>query len=222
MKNRQSYESQVEYITRILKNDIVLLKLKPGESLSQNSVRVAFDCSRSPVREAFIRLEKEYLVEVLPQKSTKVTLINTKKIEDFLFMRSGIEAKVLGLLDDTFPTHCISLMEKNLTQQELVLKQNPHDFIVLDNEFHSLIYQGLGKQNVWEFLKLQQTQYDRLRNLFFQKNAPFHVTIEHHHVLLDIIKNSQTKQAVEFVDIHIGKIFSIFDTILDEYSHYMQ
>ena len=222
MEEQRSDESQVDYISRILRYDIISLNLNPGETLSQNMVRTKFNSSRTPVREAFIRLEKEHLVNVLPQKSTKVTRINSAEIKDFLFMRSGIEGKVMSLLNESFPLQYITKLEKNIQQQELTSNQEAHKFIVLDNEFHALIYEGLGKHHIWNFLCSLQTGYDRLRNLFFQKEASYSITVEHHKLLLGFIKNHETQKAVDFVDNHIGNTFTIFENVIKEHAHFIE
>lgn len=215
-------ESQVEYITRILKKDIISLKLKPGDFLSQNTVRKYFNVSRTPVREAFIRLGKEHLVEVYPQQKTQVTLIDTEWVKDFLFMRSGIEIKIMELLDEHFPIAYLHKLEDNIKQQELFMDKDPSDFILLDNEFHQLIYEAFGKLRVWESICPLQAAYDRLRTLLFQKHFSFEITIEHHKLLLDFIKNKDTKEAILFVNKHIGHTFDLFEDTLKEYSFYMK
>ena len=218
----QENESQVEYVSRILKKDIISLKLKPGDVLSQNKVKELFDISRTPVREAFIKLEKEKLLEVLPQQGTKVTLIDTEWIKDFLFMRSSIEVKVIELIKDDFSDNYISKLENNIVQQDLSMDGDPNDFILLDNEFHKIIYESVGKLQIWESICPLQSSYDRLRSLFFQKHSSFEITIAHHKMLLNFIKKRNIEKAVLFVNDHIGQTFDLFEDIIKENSAYMK
>jgi GntR family transcriptional regulator, rspAB operon transcriptional repressor len=63
-------ESAREYVTRILRSNILNLNLIPGQSISENEVAELLKMSRTPVREAFIRLFQDNLIEIYPQKGT--------------------------------------------------------------------------------------------------------------------------------------------------------
>ncbi|MGI9506306.1 MAG: GntR family transcriptional regulator, partial [Geminicoccaceae bacterium] len=65
--------SLVSQIFTALKDLIVTMKLRPGELLSEKEVAEALGASRTPVREAVIRLEDMGLLEVVPKSGTYVT-----------------------------------------------------------------------------------------------------------------------------------------------------
>lgn len=72
-----------EAATRVysrLREDILRLNLAPGEPLDETRISKEFDLSRSPVREAIVRLASEGLVKALPNKTTVVAPLN---IADF-------------------------------------------------------------------------------------------------------------------------------------------
>ena len=88
-------EFQSDYITRVLRKNICFLKLYPGEVISENQISSYLNVSRTPVREAFFRLSNEGLLDIKPQRSTTVSLINLKKVKDGLFMRHVVEKEIL-------------------------------------------------------------------------------------------------------------------------------
>ena len=57
-KNKR--ETAREYVTRVLKYNIVNLNLKPGQAISENEIAELLGVSRTPVREAFLELAKAY------------------------------------------------------------------------------------------------------------------------------------------------------------------
>ena len=78
-----------------LRHAIVTLKLRPGQSFSEQEVAQQLGVSRTPVREAFIKLADAGLVEVLPQRGTFVRKISVKAVKDARFVREAIELAVL-------------------------------------------------------------------------------------------------------------------------------
>ena len=56
----------------MLRREIVEMQLRPGQALSEQEIADRFGVSRQPVREAFIKLAENQLVQVLPQRGTYV------------------------------------------------------------------------------------------------------------------------------------------------------
>ena len=79
-----------------LKEEIIDLKIEPGALISENEISRRFEVSRTPVRDVFLRLCNDGLLEVLPQRGTKVSLIDME-----LVMADGKRIQTLG--------HCFSL-----------------------------------------------------------------------------------------------------------------
>ena len=204
-------ETHADYITRILKHNIVFLQLKPGQIISENEIRVIFNVSRTPVREAFIRLSKENLLEIKPQQGTYISHLNKKSIQNFLFMRHAIELQIckeVAML--SISESYLAKLEENLQQQELLENHDPVKFITLDKQFHLLIYKSIGKEEIWTIVDSVQYAYDRLRMLFFQEECSYLITIQQHYSIFEALKNKDIKKIEELVDDHIGSQFELF------------
>jgi DNA-binding GntR family transcriptional regulator len=67
-----------------LRHDILTMSLPPGDPLDEVMIAKRFDVSRSPVREALIRLSSEGLVKTLPNKSTMVAPLNVEEFPKYL------------------------------------------------------------------------------------------------------------------------------------------
>jgi len=63
-------ENNKEYSYRVIKEAIMTLKLKPGQSISEIELAEALQISRTPIREVMAKLLEEYFVEVKPQIGT--------------------------------------------------------------------------------------------------------------------------------------------------------
>ncbi len=76
--------------SRIIRND-----LKPMTRLSEPELATEYGVSRQPVREAFITLANEGLLEIRPQRGTRVKLIDFETVLDGRFVREAVEADIV-------------------------------------------------------------------------------------------------------------------------------
>ena len=121
-----------------LRHAIVTLKLRPGQSFSEQEVAQQLRTSRTPVREAFIKLAEAGLIEVLPQRGTFVRKISLKAVKDARFVREAIELAVLreaiGQSGRRLLRHdarsCIA------AQREAAASDDLERFLALDDAFH--------------------------------------------------------------------------------------
>ncbi|MDC7249372.1 MAG: GntR family transcriptional regulator [Sphaerochaetaceae bacterium] len=82
-------------VYNILKDKILNLDYKPGRALSAVKITKEMNVSRSPAREALIKLQSDNLVEIIPQVGTKVSLINLDKLNEERFLRTSLENAAL-------------------------------------------------------------------------------------------------------------------------------
>jgi len=81
-----------------LRRAITTLELAPSESVSEKDLAQKLGVSRTPVREALIRLADEGLIDVLPQRGTFVAPIRLQDVEDAQFIREALEVAVVRRL----------------------------------------------------------------------------------------------------------------------------
>jgi DNA-binding GntR family transcriptional regulator len=96
-----------EDVYRALKRDIIMLRHRPGASLTEAELAALYGSSRVPVRESCRRLQQEGLVTSLPYKGYFVTRISLKEISDCFDLREVLE------------THTIELAARRATAEEL-------------------------------------------------------------------------------------------------------
>ncbi|HPD98348.1 MAG TPA: GntR family transcriptional regulator, partial [Synergistales bacterium] len=80
-----------EEIYRVLRNRIIGLDYKPGEVLSDRDLVAGFGTSRTPVREAILKLQKDGLVETVPRVGTFVASIDIKSVRHAYEMKKNLE-----------------------------------------------------------------------------------------------------------------------------------
>ena len=84
-------ETLTEQAYRLIEEQIVTLRLKPGDVLSEQMLSAMFKIGRTPIREALQRLAREGLITILPRKGILVSDINPRNQLLVLEVRREIE-----------------------------------------------------------------------------------------------------------------------------------
>lgn len=162
-------EKKPNKVYESLKKDILYMKIKPGEAIGEVEIANKFKVSRTPVRDAIRRLEADGLVEVKSHIGTYVSLIDLDQIADVIYMREKIEKCIFADLIDISQQKGSLKIVSNLEKQRELLESNIEseqlaaEFMILDNEFHKIIFKLTGRIGIWEYLQNIQHHYDRFR-----------------------------------------------------------
>lgn len=210
MKLKDTYknknENNKEYAYRVLKTNIINLNLAPGESINEVEISKILDVSRTPVREAFVRLSEEKLIKVFPQKGSIVSKINLELVEEAIFLRKLCEQKLFSMVcEDENPDVLISQLEKNIEYQKIAANfdNDLYKFFKLDNRFHMSIFEYYKKKNIWKSIENLCTHYDRLRLLDSFEEMNFEEIINQHKKIIELFKQRDKNKVDEVVSNHL-------------------
>ncbi len=96
-----------------------------------------FAVSRQPVREAFIKLAENGLIQIRPQRGSYVNKISLSQVRNGCFVRRAIECAVVRRAAGMINDEQVYQLEQNLHQQRIAVdRQQLNDFFLLDDEFH--------------------------------------------------------------------------------------
>jgi DNA-binding GntR family transcriptional regulator len=221
-KNPQ--ESTREYVYRFLKFNIMELKLIPGSALSEKDIAQLLDVSRTPVREAFIQLSQEYLLDILPQKGTYVSLIDIENVNESKFLRETVEKAVIAIACVEFPSDKLFEIQSNIALQELCIKEkNYMRFYELDEELHRTIFVGCKKARIWSMIQQMNTHYNRVRMLNTAGGYDVSPVLKQHKELVLAIKEKDLDLGMRTIDRHLNKVkFDIQDLCRDYGDYFKQ
>ena len=154
------------YALRILQDNIIETELKPGAMLSEKEIAEEIGLSRTPVREALIELARTQIIEVLPQRGSRVALIDMAQVEESSFLRMAMEIAV-GKLACTLatPEDFIELEGLLKLQDFYILNDAKSQMLDSDNKFHRYLYKITNKMQCHDMVKSQSIHFDRVRRL---------------------------------------------------------
>ena len=107
-----------------LKKQILHGEIEPGERLMQNQVAESLKASRTPVREAFRRLEQDGLVERVPQGGVRVTPLDHETIQEVFGIRKVLEAYAIELACDRITAEEIASLKRLVSQSRELLSSH--------------------------------------------------------------------------------------------------
>ncbi|MFD9897767.1 GntR family transcriptional regulator [Mesorhizobium sp. NPDC059025] len=199
-------------VYRLLRRRIIQAELLPGERLSESEVAKSLSVSRQPVREAFIKLSEEGLVQVLPQRGTFVTRISVAAVMDARFVREAIEADVVRMVAESRAAGAIDELRRQVAQQKGVPHSDRAAFLRLDELFHRTLAASAGKSYAWNVIEGVKAQMDRVR---FLSVDDMHVTrlIDQHERIVEAIASGDQNGAEQAMRLHLREILNSLPAI---------
>ena len=216
-------ENNKQYIYRILKESIMNLILMPGENISESEICEALNVSRTPVREAIVRLSEEKLLNVFPQKGSMVSKINLSLVEEAIFLRELCEKKLFKMVcEDENSSELIKALEKIAAYQNIAANfdEDLYEFFRLDNQFHMTIFDHYNKKNVWKSVKRLCTHYDRLRLIDALEVTNTPEVFNQHNLIIETIKNKQIEHVDNLISSHLSKFKDVINKYIEKYPEY--
>ena len=163
----QQYKTDSE-IYAVLEREIIDLTLRPGCSLSENPLCTRFGAPRSLIRVVLQRLQENGLVKIVPYKGTTVTRLNRDIVDELIYERIAVEARVLR----DFAPHCTpehrALIRQRAAAYDELAKAETLDFNRLyeaDTRLHETWFSAMGKMYLWRTLQNAHADYSRFRML---------------------------------------------------------
>lgn len=190
----------------VIRKNIIDLRLKPGQTVSESELAAALDMSRTPVREAFIRLAEEGVMEIHPQRGSVISLIDLDQAQEAHFVRRVLEKAIMKEACSFFPEASLVDLQTNLKMQRICnTEKDHHKMLQLDNDFHEIIYSGCHKKRTWLQVKKNAFNLDRLRMLYLSSNYSWNELIDEHTRLMGLIVDKKKEEVDDLVETHIRK-----------------
>lgn len=206
---KRSLRSVQDVVYSALRGSIINLNLAPGTVISETEISLKFQVSRTPVREAFLRLSREGLLEVIPQKETVVSLIDPARVKQEFFLRENLETAVLEpFLLNGGNRYFPELESLIASQTDALPGKSCTDFINYDDRFHEVFFEAAGQQLSWEVLASMSGHYHRIRmlTLLIEGIADGNGKINEHRKILAALKKGDPEKARKMLYLHLHNL----------------
>lgn len=195
-------EHRAEFAYEKLKEAIATGELKPGDRVREIALAEWLNVSRTPIREAFRRLESEGLLSRAPRGGLVVTELDPQQIHDLYSLREALEGMAASLAARyASDGEVISL--RNLLAQQRAASGNVHQLAVLNREFHEFLYRAARNRYLLHALGSLRDGLALLRDTTYSvPERPAAALLEHEHIV-DAIERRQSEAADSAAREHI-------------------
>ncbi len=197
-----------------IKKAILEFHLKPGDALVEAELSNQLNISKTPVRDALTRLEREGLVTKIIYKGTYVTDITAQSVMEVFEIRAVLEGLAAREATSHFTTADLQQAAQILADQAAMLKSGELlNASELNKRFHRLILEKSGNQRLRAILANLDDHIQRFRVLSnVQRGAQPTSVIEHRRVL-EAIRSKNAEAAETAMKDHLRNVLAELENV---------
>ena len=187
-----------------IRNTILTNPSSVGTFLNEREIADSLGISRTPVREAFMMLASEELIDLKPNRGAFVSPLNRKQVNDLFQAR--------GVVETWSAQYCISHdidptpdMIKELNFQKTMALDDPYlDFIEHDHAFHCVLVRATGNLFLNQMYELLRARYITFGVHVIHNNAIRRIeALKEHQYILDALITKDIKKAKKAILDHL-------------------
>ena len=189
-----------DHVYEALRADILSCALAPGDELREQELAERYAVSRSPVREALLRLSRERLVDIQPRQGCRVAPVSLADAEDLLRFRAVLEPA------------CAAAAARAATEAQLAglerfrrFEGAADGFIAYNRAFHAAIAEASGNRRMAAVARDLVEQADRLvrTSLAGLKDRDPERLVAEHGAVIDALRARDGRAAARLLRQHL-------------------
>jgi DNA-binding GntR family transcriptional regulator len=194
-----------------LREDILHLRLPPGANIEEASLEKRFEVSRTPVREALIRLASEGLVTLLPNRGAQVTTIDISDVPQFFEALDVCQRLVLRL--SAHRRTPAQLDELRALNRRFAAAAKAHDAVAmseLNHDFHAVTARACGNRYIVALyedllsvgIRLARSAFETAMSDGEFDDGYYNEVVDHHNAMIDALTRRDPDGAEEIGRLH--------------------
>ncbi len=202
---------------------ILKLEIRPCEKLSEVQLSKKLGVSRTPVREAFLRLENLGLLDIVPQRGTIVAPMRAAEFRKSQFMREAFElALVRRAVELEDNTELCKALDRELRLQSVHSElKDENAFFESDEAFHAAIAVHCGLADIWPEVQRVKMHMDRFRYAIrSQRETP--TILEQHRNIAEAICKRDEAAALSAMTLHLRRANHLIADAAKEHPEYFE
>ena len=206
---RQPVAAQVH---EILRRSIITMRLRPRKKVSEAELALQLGVSRTPVREALIKLAEDRLVEILPQRGSFITPIRLHEVLEARFIREALEIAVVREAAASGRAEVLGRLENLLQAQRAAARDKDLErFLELDEAFHHTLSESIDKQRSWRLIQSVKHQLDRVRYLSLPEPGNLALLIRQHAAIAQAVVAGKPEEAETLMRAHLREVLRFIE-----------
>jgi DNA-binding GntR family transcriptional regulator len=199
--------STANIIYRTLRAEIISMHRKPGESISEKEIALDHGVSRTPVREALLRLADDLLVDIRPQSGTFVARIPLAALPEAILVRKALEELTSRLAAERADGGQVAALRGLIEQQRSTAKRGDRErFHEADEAFHAAIADAAGHPGIWLLVEQVKVHVDRYRRLTLPVPGRMERVVDEHRTIVEAIAAHDPTRAAACMIEHLERL----------------
>ncbi len=212
--------SRVEKVYRTIRNNILSNQYPPGHQVLEPELARQLGVSRTPVREALIRLEAEKLIELIPRRGMRVLPLVPKDYLQISQAISALEEKALHLLLSLNPGRdVLQPMADAVREMDEAMQTN--DLVAwaeADEKFHRLLASLCGNERLNLLLEMLRAQTYRARLILLKLRPNLEASNQSQKEIFQAVVNGDVEAVEGLYRSHRQRVLSEAMALLEKYS----
>ena len=196
-----------EIVYEELKMQILKGQIVPGTRMMEVEMAEEMGVSRTPIREAIRKLEKEGLVTIEPRRGAYASQISQKDMIEILEVRQNMEGLAAFYAAARMTDEGKQKMANaSAGYDKAVEEANTQEMIRYDTEFHHIIVEGADNKILVNMVEQLQELVLRFRYLYYDNFKRGEKMPAEHHAIMEAIDDGDGDRARSAADIHIERL----------------
>jgi DNA-binding GntR family transcriptional regulator len=208
-----------------LRKAIVSVELEPGLSVSEHELSQRLGVSRTPVREALIRLSEEGLVGIYPQTGTVIAPISYPKVYQSLVIRSALECRSIRYAIPVITPELVDRLRAIILDQKRHVRHgNDEEFLLADDAFHRSMVEISGNLEVWKVIESTKAHHDRVRHLSTHLRVYNKQRVQEHEAIIDALARHDAADSERLLELHLDpdRLVDLWASLAENYGAYFE
>ena len=205
-----------ERVYEALRRAIVAREFDAGEPLTEGDLCARFGVSRTPVREALAKLERDHLVRVVPKKGAFVRTLSHDEVRELYEVREALEALAVRLAAPGLDRGGLAGFEtrfRALKSQGARLTYT--EVRALGEEFHRHLIKTAGNTKLAEILDQVRERIQSVWTLSIMAPRRVQALVREHLAIIQALKGGEARRAERLMVEHVRRVRAVILRLVD-------
>ena len=203
-KRTKAKRSLTEWSYERIREAILKNGLPPGTALAEQDLAKRFAISKTPVREALIRLAHEGFVDISARKGSFVAKTSIEDLKEIFEMRSALEGLACELAVSRIPKETLAKFRENLL--DAAARGDEDRLFRLGLKLHDLIMKGAGNKLLGGIVDLMRVQISRYSHMASRLSQQAEQSLRAHIKIVEALEREDGSAARRAMEEHIQDV----------------
>ncbi len=196
--------SLTDEIANIIRERILNGSYSIGEKIIEAPLANELSVSRTPIRQAFKKLESEGLVENIPNRGSFAKGFTKRDIQDIYEVRKALEALAIEWAVERISEEDLSKLEEIVELMEFyTIKENFEKIMEANKSFHETIYKASESRFMAQILRSYQDYVQQARRTTVYEKDYLVGILKEHKAILGALRKRNAKEAIKLTNQHL-------------------